>query len=183
MSKRPFRTLIVGLAVTLPLAAVAIPSSASAATTVTALALGSKGWRYKQVAIGAGGVAFTKPGFKDRKWAVGREGFGTAVGRCPWNNTAHVKTPWAGNTDILIRHHVKLPKKAKSVRIMGTVDNDAYVYLNGHRLGHVLNGYCMVGGINLLVPARYLKADNVVAVRGHDYGAPTYLNVEVTYRR
>jgi hypothetical protein len=78
---------------------------------------------------------------------------------------------------------VKIPAKAKSVRIKGTVDNDAYVYLNGHLLQHVKNRYCKSGGINVLVPTRDLKPDSVLAIRGHDYGGSTYLNVQVTYLR
>jgi hypothetical protein len=61
------------------------------------------------------------------------------------------------------------------------VDNDADVYVNGHLLQHAKSGNCNSGGISVDVPARDLKRDNVLAIRGHDYGNATYLDVQVTY--
>jgi hypothetical protein len=82
-------------------------------------------------------------------------GFGTTSGTpsCSWNNAAHVKTRWAPNTDLLVRHHLAIPYGAKAVHIEGDVDNDADVYVNGHLLQHVADGHCGAGGINVYVPA------------------------------
>jgi hypothetical protein len=80
-----------------------------------------------------------------------------------------------------VRHWVHIPRDAEQVRIEGTIDNDARVYFNGHLVQTALSGSCATGAINAAVPDRYLDCCNVLAIRGHDYGGSTYLNVRVTY--
>lgn len=190
MFKRPLRLLPTGLAAGSLLAAMALspPTAASASpvgsarvTVVTALGYNSTDWRYRQVPPGTDEPLFFERSFDDSDWSTGQEGFGTTGGTCPWNNSANVKTPWAVNTDILVRHWLHIPRDAQAVRIRGTVDNDARVYLNGHLLQTAASGNCNAGAIDVVVPARYVECCNLLAIRGHDYGGETYLNVEVTY--
>lgn len=160
------------------------PASASPAkarqTVVTALGYNSTDWRYLQVPPAANAPLFYHRNFDDSGWPTGQEGFGTGTG-CAWNNPANVKTPWALNTDILVRHWVHIPRNALQVRVEGTIDNDAQVYFNGHLVQAVRSGFCHGGAINVAVPADDLECCNLLAIRGHDYGGSTYLNVRVTY--
>jgi hypothetical protein len=183
MVKRPMRFLSAGLTAGSLLTGMALsaPASAARATVVTALGYNSTDWTYRQVPPGADEPAFFERGFDDSAWPTGQEGFGTINGTCPWNNVANVKTPWAVNTDLLVRHWVHVPRDAQQVRIEGTVDNDARVYFNGRLVQTALSGNCATGAINVVIPDRYLECCNVLAVRGHDYGAAAYLNVRVTY--
>jgi Neprosin len=173
-----------------PARALAAPARALASQAKTApppgkkvvvLPFGSKGWRHKQVRPGAI-PHFFKPGFNASHWPKGREGFGTDQGPCPWNTPADVHTPWDVNTDMLVRHRLDLPGDALDVHITGTIDNDAHVYLNGHLLQFVRSGNCAADTIDVTVQHAVLKRHNLLAVRGHDYGLATYLNVQVTYR-
>ena len=70
------------------------------------------------------------------------------------------------------------------MRITGPVDNDAAVYVNGDLVGVSLAGYCATNTVNMVVPDGLLvPGDNVVAVRAHDYGVLTYLDLQITYDR
>ncbi|MEV4115745.1 hypothetical protein [Nonomuraea sp. NPDC049695] len=186
---KPSRLLSTGVAAAALLAtmAMSVTSPASAAqpvngreTVVTELDYNSTGWRYRQVPPATDVPLFYERGFDDSEWETGQAGFGTASG-CSFNNPENVKTSWARNTDILVRHWLHLPRDAQQVRIQGTIDNDAQVYLNGHLVQSVRSGSCRTGAIDVVVPAEYLECCNLLAIRGHDYGVSTYLNVRVTY--
>ncbi|MFI7641263.1 hypothetical protein [Nonomuraea sp. NPDC049400] len=190
MFRKPLRSLPADLAAASLLAmmalSVATPASASPsenrrATNVTALDYNSTGWRFLQVPATTDVPEFAGRYFDDSAWSTGQAGFGTTNGTCSWNNSIKVKTPWALNSDILLRHWVHLPRDAQEVRIQGTVDNDAQVYLNGQLLQTVKSGNCNAGAIDVVVPAKYLDCNNLLAIRGHDYGVASYLDVRVTY--
>jgi hypothetical protein len=139
----------------------------------------SHGWKYKQVAHGDQ-AGFEVPSFDDSGWATGQAGFGTTDQRCAWNNEASVHTPWSPDTDVLIRKHFAVPAGTTSIHIAGTVDNDAQLWINGTPLNPVAGDFCEGDNINFDVPASALGSDNVLAIRGIDRGAATYLDVEVT---
>lgn len=189
MFKKLLRFLPAGLAVGSLLATVALPAPASASASltgmrqnvVTVLGYNSTDWKYLQVPPGTNAPRFYDPNFDDSDWASGQEGFGTTNGTCAWNNSTNVKTSWAANTDILVRHWVHIPRDAQQVRIQGTIDNDARVYFNGRLVQTVRSGGCAAGAINVVIPVRHLERCNLLAIRGHDYGVATYLNVEVSY--
>jgi hypothetical protein len=173
-------TLLTAMALAVPASASAAPAKGARATVVTALGYNSTDWTYRQVPPAADAPMFYMRGYDDSAWPTGQEGFGTSTG-CPWNTPANVKTPWALNTDLLVRHWIHLPRDAQSVHIEGTIDNDARVYLNGHLVQTALSGGCQPGAINVVVPDSYLDCCNLLAIRGHDYGGSAYLNVRVTY--
>ncbi|HEX6468452.1 MAG TPA: hypothetical protein VF069_05100 [Streptosporangiaceae bacterium] len=168
------------LALSTPAPAAASPAKSARATVVTALDYNSTDWTYRQVPPGADAPQFYERSFDDSTWATGQEGFGTRTG-CSFNNPTNVKTPWAVNTDLLVRHWIHLPRDAQEVHIEGTIDNDARVYFNGHLVQTALSGFCRTGAIDVVVPAQYLECCDLLAIRGHDYGGATYLNVRVTY--
>lgn len=176
------RLVRVALSALLAMMALSLPATASASpateATVTALDYNSTGWRYLQVAADADVPLFHMPGFDDSGWASGQAAFGTSTG-CAYN--ASVKTQWDVGTDILLRHWVHLPANAQEVRIHGTVDNDALVYLNGHLLQSVQSGSCQTDAIDVVVAREALRCGNLLAIRGHDYGQSTFLDVRITY--
>ncbi len=138
------------------------------------------GWKSLDVATGAD-AGFEAPGYDDSSWASSQAGFGTTDGTCSWNNPASVNTAWAPNTDILVRHHFTVPAGSGDLHLVGTVDNDADIYVNGIELGTVSSGFCAAGAIDIKVPAADLNAsDNVLAIRGTDEGQATYLDVQLS---
>lgn len=149
------------------------------AANTTVIPLQSTGWKYKEVARGAQ-AGFEAAGFDDSTWATGQAGFGSTNSVCSWNNPASVHTSWSVGTDMLVRKHFALPAGATGVRIAGTVDNNADVYVNGTLYQQIESGNCRGDNIGVDVPASALGADNVLAVRGIDLSDATYLDVEVT---
>ncbi|MEV4455201.1 hypothetical protein [Microbispora sp. NPDC049633] len=171
--------LVAAMALAAP--AATAQAASERATVVTALGYDSTGWTYRQVPATTQVPGFAGRGFDDSAWPTGQAAFGTTNGTCSWNNQAGVKTPWAVNTDLLVRHWIHLPRDAQQVRIQGTVDNDAQVYFNGHLLKNVTSGRCVAGAIDVVVPVTDLDCCNLLAVRAHDAGVATYLNLRVTY--
>jgi hypothetical protein len=166
-------------------AAALLVGSASAqalpTTTKTAVPMQDSGYRYQQVAWGAG-AGFEAVGFDDSSWPTGSAGFGTTNGVCGFNNSTFISTPWAINTDILVRKTFTLPSSATNLRVNGTVDNDATVYINGQQIGFTSTGFCIQGTINFsAADADLVDGTNLLAVRGHDFGAAAYLDQRVTY--
>lgn len=146
----------------------------------TVIPLKDTGYTYKEVSWGAE-ASFQQPSYNDASFPTGNAGFGTTAPGCPWNNSNSVKTSWNPNTDILLRKHFTLQSGEHNLRVVGTVDNDADVYINGTLIGSARSGYCRAGDIDFTAPDGILVAgDNVLAIRGHDYGGATYIDVEVT---
>lgn len=169
--------LLAVLALSSPTAAAASPAAPARATNI-ALDYNSTGWRYLQVPSTTEAPSFQERGFDDSRWSTGQAAFGTSTG-CAFNTS--VRTPWEVNTDILVRHWIHLPRGAQEVRIQGTVDNDAQIYLNGRHLQTVRSGSCRANAIDVVVPRDVLECCNLLAIRGHDYGGSTFLDVRVTY--
>lgn len=171
-------TRAIAVAVTL----LAMASTAHALPQQTKVAVPLKSdYRYQQVAQGAG-PGFESVSFDDSAWSVGTAGFGSIPGQCSWNTPAFVSTLWAADTDILLRKRIVLPASASRLRVLGTVDNDATVYVNGRQVGLTEAGFCRAGTLDVTAPDDALAdGENVLAIRGHDYGASTYIDQTVTY--
>ena len=141
----------------------------------------ANGYHYQQVAWGAGG-GFEAFGFDASGWSTGAAGFGTVGGTCAWNNAGFVSTPWAVNTDLLVRKTFVLPAGATNLRVRGTVDNDATVYINGKQIGFTASGSCIGDTIDFTAPdSALLEGQNLLAIRAHDTGFETFLDQQVTY--
>jgi hypothetical protein len=146
----------------------------------TALAYGSSGWSYQQVAYAAD-QGFEQPSFDASNWPVGQAGFGTTDGRCAWNNTGQVKTNWDPGTDMLLRHQLAIPAGATDVHITGTIDNNAEVYVNGTLIDNVQSGNCQPDAIDVDIPAADIGTNNLLAIRATDLGDADFIDVQVTY--
>jgi len=164
------------------LALAAVPGEASAqGVGFVAVGYGADGYQYQQVAPGAG-AGFEQPSYDASGWADGAAAFGSP-GPCGFNANGSIQTTWAVNTDLLVRKAVYLNPGATNVVITGTVDNDATVYFNGASIGTFYSGNCIQDAIWVQVPPVLLAADgnNLLAIRGSDYGVSTYLDVQVSY--
>jgi hypothetical protein len=174
-------TLLVGMQLML-MAAAGVQAQG---TSFTAIPRGDV-WKYQVVAHGAG-EGFEAVGFDDSVWSTGQAAFGTATFNgsvyCPlWITTTTVKTSWPINTDILLRKEFSLPAGANNLQVMGDIDNNATVYINGAQIGHVTGGDCRQNLIDFTAPDSVLQTgSNIIAIRGHDAGAVNFLDVQVTY--
>ncbi|MFN0158351.1 MAG: carbohydrate binding domain-containing protein [Bacteroidota bacterium] len=139
-------------------------------------------YKYQQVA-GGGLSGFEASGFNDAAWPTGSAGFGTIGGGCPLNNESDVNTTWSVNTDILVRKHFDLPQGA-GLRVSVAIDNDVQVFVNGHDISgglQVHEGCATLGSFVFTAPSTILNVgDNLIAVRGRDRGADTYLDIQIT---
>jgi hypothetical protein len=151
-------------------------------TTKTAVPKKATGYTYKQVGVGADS-GFEAVGYDDSSWSTGTAGFGTTNGTCPFNNATDIGTPWDLDTDMLLRKTFTLPASATNLKVNGTVDNDATVYINGTQIGWVAHsGNCDVDAVNFSAADSQLVAGtNLLAVRGHDFGVAAYIDQQVTY--
>jgi hypothetical protein len=161
------------------------PAHAVTTTTKTAVQFQDTGYRYLQVSpadpAGFEAPGFEAPGFDDSGWGTGQAGFGTSGGPCPLNDPTFVHTNWDLGTDMLVRKPFTLPATATGVRVDGTIDNNATVFVNGVQIGSAGSGNCETGSIAFLAPSAVGGA-NVLAVRGHDDGqVASYLDQRVTY--
>lgn len=164
--------------------------SARADTTGNSVSL-TTGWTYQQqptlspynmsTMSGAGDGTFAQPSFDTSSWSTGGVmPFGDNV--CGNFSPATTATPWAPNTDLLLRKTVQLPAGAYDVHISGTIDNDISIYLNGTYLGSDHEGFCRANTINMTAPQSAVRGgDNLLAVRAHDYGDGTYVGLSLTY--
>lgn len=174
--------LLVSLVAVLIVGALVGVSIATASTTgtITAVPFGASGYQYNQVSWGAE-AGFEEPSYDASSWSTGQAAFGTTY-PCLFNANGSVKTNWDVNTDLLVRKEFSLPAGAHNVRVQGTVDNDATVYLNGEPIGTVASGFCASPNIDITAPnSAVVAGTNLLAIRGHDYGGGTYLDVTVTY--
>lgn len=141
------------------------------------------GYRYKIVAHDAE-PGFEQPGFSDSDFAIGNAGFGTSSGGCSLNNPTDVQTEWPADTDILLRKTFNLPYGASNLRVSGGIDNDLQVFINGYDISgglQIFDGCPSRDSFVFSAPDNILiTGSNLLAVRGKDRGAVTFLDVEIT---
>jgi hypothetical protein len=170
-------TVILGLTV--------VGSVGTAANTQPTLVIpyGATDYKYQVVPFDDG-LGFEQPGFDDSAFALGDAGFGTPAGGCELNNPVDVLTPWAGESDILVRKEFELPPRATNVVVNVAIDNDVSVFVNGYEISSGLQMYegCTTRDrLTFAVPDSILQVGtNLLAVRGRDRGALAYLDVQVT---
>ncbi len=144
-------------------------------------------WYYKVVPYNAEPNFFV--GALGSGFALGNSAFGTASNECPIN--ANVVTPWAVNTDILVRKQFLVPASATRVKISVAIDNDVKVYLDGVEItASALNGYETLrdgyqphdgcaSSAGFIFNQAAAPGLHEVAVRGRDRGGVAYLDVKV----
>jgi RHS repeat-associated protein len=138
----------------------------------------SPGYRYKVVQVGAA-PGFAERSFDDADFKVGAGAFGS--GSC---GLPGIQTDWPNSTDVLLRRSVSVPAGASDLRVRVGIDNDVEVWWNGTRIGsHTNEGCARLDAASYVVPAELATTgDNLLAVRGHDRGVDTYLDVAVSAR-
>lgn len=168
-----------------------LSAAAAQADTITNSVSLTDGWTYQEQPTanpynynqmsGAGDGTFAQPSFDTSTWSTGGVmPFGHNV--CGNFSPSSTATPWAPNTDMLLRKTVSLPPGAFNVHITGTIDNDISIYLNGTYLGSDYEGFCRANTIAMTAPGSAVQnGDNLLAVRAHDYGDGTYVNLSLTY--
>lgn len=139
-------------------------------------------YRYMVVDFG-GGAGFEAPTYDDSAWRIGDAGFGS-IGGCALNNSTDVKTDWPLNTDILLRKQFNLPAGATNLKVSVAIDNDVRVFINGQDISgglRIHDGCPSRDSFVFSAPDGILEAGtNLLAVRGHDRGGGSYLDVQVT---
>jgi RHS repeat-associated protein/uncharacterized repeat protein (TIGR01451 family) len=134
------------------------------------------GYRYKVVPWGAI-PEFAERSFDDADFADGAGAFGSGSCGLPGINTA-----WPDSTDVLLRRNVPVPAGASDIRVRVAIDNDVEVWWNGTRIGSHTSEFCaQLDAVVFVVPAELATVgNNLLAVRGHDRGTDTYLDVAVS---
>lgn len=136
------------------------------------------GWTYQETE--SSDTSFFAPGYDDSGWSTGQAAFGDAGGACSFDVPGNVNTAWNGPTYLDARHHFTVPANTGELQIVGTIDNDATVAINGAVVDTVSSGSCAEDTISATVPASALSADNVVAVLAQNEGGPDYLDLQIT---
>ena len=145
---------------------------------------GDGGWRYQIVPASAPN-GFEQPDFDDSAFSVGVSPFGVLGSLyCPLD--PGVKTGWPVYTDILARYAFYVADPSLDLTLGVAIDNDVQAWVNGVDVsgGVKTHGFCASrDSYVFVVPAAVLHEGwNVLAVRGHDYGSVSYLDVDLKPR-
>lgn len=153
-------------------------SSSSSSQTSIIVDYGASGYHYLEVPTGAD-QGFQAPTYDDSAFHIGSAAFGLALNGCPLDST--IQTNWDSNTDMLVRRDITLPPGTTSLAIHVAIDNDVVVYWNGTQVGATTHDGCAAQDTLIAnVPASVLtNGSNVLAVRGTDRGASTYLDLQI----
>ncbi|HEV8297305.1 MAG TPA: hypothetical protein VGQ20_08410 [Acidimicrobiales bacterium] len=154
--------------------------SATATAVSSVLPYGAGGYHYQQVPTGAGPADFSDVAFDDTAFSVGAAPFGVEV---PALNCALTpSTPWAPNTDLLVRRVVPLAAGATDVVIHLAIDNDIELFWNGTPIGSFTHDNCATqDSIEVAVPSNLLVGgDNLLAARASDRGGESYVDFALT---
>ena len=150
--------------------------------TVPAFGLGSS---YKAI-VSAGHPAppagWELPGFNDSGWSTSAAPFSLSVGFSWGCGFPAGATSFPVNGRVVARKSFVLPAGASSLHFLGTIDNDASVYVNGTLLGSASNGFCTTGGINFTTSSGLVAGTNVVAVVADDFGGGTFFDMRAEYQ-
>jgi hypothetical protein len=131
-------------------------------------------------------TGFELPAFDDSAWTTATAPFGQDDGATcsgvfpspPWNAAVF---PVDGT--VYLRKSFALPGNAFGLHVVGTIDNDADVYVNGTLEGQVLSGSCETDAIDLQIPNSDLEhgGSNLVAVKAVDHGVISFFDMHAAY--
>ena len=132
---------------------------------------------------------FEQPvGFDDTGWATAQAPFASSTSGSPGCGFPQGNTLFAsgGTGTIYLRRPFTLPDNAFGLHIVGTVDNNADVWVNGTSQGATIeSGFCNTNAIDLHVPNSDLNHgdSNLVAVKavGLDAGSPSFFDMQANY--
>ena len=152
-----------------------VPAFAGSPEGGGGVAYGSCGWLFMQVPQGGGGGFENGPG---TGFARGCAPFGSAglTATCP--SLPEPQTNWDVNTDMLLLRTVTIPVGATSVNVGVAIDNDVTVFWDGVLIGSNGHGGCATFD-SFVYSAPTTPGDHLLAVRGHDFGVVSFLDVSV----
>jgi hypothetical protein len=173
--------IVLAVALTLGVGIVHTPSTyAVGHSSKIILDYGASGYHYLVVPVGDD-PGFQNPGYNASSFKRdGIAAFGFAANGCPLDK--NIKTPWASNTDLLIRRTIDLPAGTTGLTVHVAIDNDAIVYWNGKEIGSTTHDGCaQLDSLKAHVPDKDIQVGkNLLAIRGTDRGASTYLDLQIS---
>ncbi len=188
LSAKSRSVVAVALASAVLVAAVAATTASAGVTAGNAFPAGSS-WKYLTHPV-AEPTGWQTPAFDDSTWGQANAPFGDDDGSTcsgilpapPWN-AAVFPAASGGDSKVLLRKSFSLPGNAYGLRLLGTVDNDADVYVNGTIRGSVSSGSCELDAIDLSIANSGLNLgdDNLVAIRAVDHGVISFFDLQATY--
>ena len=129
-------------------------------------------------------VGWEQPAFDDSGWSTLAAPFSHGEATvCPGTFPAAAGDFPVGGT-LFLRKSFTLPSNAFGLRLRGSVDNDADIWVNGAAQGgHVDSGFCQTNAINVQVANASLNhgASNVVAVKAVDEGVASFFDMQAAY--
>jgi hypothetical protein len=117
--------------------------------------------------------------FDDMLWSVGNGAFASG-GFCAVQTNA--QTFWPVNSDIVIRREFEVAAGVITVRIVGTVDNDVQIYLNGNLITNWVTheGCPQPDDVSFIAPVgTYHTGTNLLAIRASDRGEQSFVDFRV----
>ena len=180
------------LAAVIGAAALVFTVGSASAAGIVAFGFGSADYRFSATET----TGWEQPGFNDAGWSLAQAPFASNVAASPGCGFPKGNTLFApgGTGTIFVRRSFTVPDNAFGLHIVGSVDNDADFWVNGTpEGGHIHDGNCTNGGINLQVGNADLNRgagnpdgapDNqliAVKVTALDAGSPSFFDMQATY--
>jgi RHS repeat-associated protein len=157
-----------------------LPVGTPVTPTITVIPYQATGWRYQIFPSGSVPANVGAWDFDDGDFVDGAGAFGSHGG-CALQST--VRTFWPVYTDIVLRRVVRLPENAGNLRVLGTVDNDARIFINGNEItnGFLYHEGCpSVDDCRFNVQAASLRGgDNLVVIHARDRGTESFLDIRL----
>jgi Fibronectin type III domain len=159
------------------------PASASSSTVTPSSVVIPYGATYQALINPASApTGWEQPGFDDSSWTASAAPFADNAlpNSCP--SFPPGASPFPVNSSIFVRKTFLLPVGATGLHLVGTVDNDGTVYINGHLVGSVTSGSCAANAIDFDFSSYLnLGGENVLAVLAADHGSDTFLDLSLSY--
>lgn len=178
--RTPSLRVVLPLAAALALLAAALYAQSATATSSATSVGFNFGTTYRS-SFGFPPSGWELTTFDDSGWAPAQAPFGNQdPALCAFGTP---NTYWAEGSFLAVRKTIALPAGAHSLHLVGTIDNDVEIYVNGTYVTTVFDGFCHPGGIDVVVPDSALNPGgvNVIAALAVDTGATTYLDLKATF--
>lgn len=176
----PRRFILPALAALLALVVLgAYADGAGATSTGTALAF-DYGATYRALVASSPPAGWEQPAFDDSAWPVLAAPFGNEDSLCGF---PAYKTFWTDDSTVAARMRVSLPAGAHALHIVGTIDNNVTIWVNGIQVAYIESGNCEQGAIDIVVPDAALipGSPNVIAALAEDTGVVTFFDIKATF--
>jgi hypothetical protein len=163
-------------------------SASSSSVTPSSVVIPYKATDYKAlINPGSTPTGWEQPGFDDSTWADSAAPFADNTGTQACSAFPPGASPFPigsvpSPTSVFVRKTFLLPVGASGLHLVGTVDNNGTVYINGHLVGTVTSGSCQTGAIDFDFSSFLnLGGENVLAVLAQDTGVDSFLDLSLFY--